>query len=174
MPDVKEKLGCAVCGARIYKCNKTGLCAKHSKSIRGKRYYAKNKERLAPSIRAYRAKTVEYRQQYRRTPKARWNLGRSVAKGRKMEWSIDFEYFQQLLAMGCFYCGTDLADSGGYSLDRVDNTGGYTQDNVLPCCAKCNRLRMDDYTVYETMMMVAVLRILERKRNGGSVKADEG
>jgi len=39
----------------------------------------------------------------------------------------------------CFYC--DVENSNG--LDRRDNTKGHSEDNVVPCCEKCNNILGD-------------------------------
>ena len=35
----------------------------------------------------------------------------------------------------CHYCGVELDMS---RFDRIDSDGGYTEDNVVPCCGTCN------------------------------------
>ena len=42
----------------------------------------------------------------------------------------------------CNYCGSSLPKVG-IGLDRIDNTKGYTKDNVSPCCSKCNKMKSD-------------------------------
>lgn len=55
-----------------------------------------------------------------------------------------------LMNRGCEYCGRDLwATATGYCLDRIDPAGGYTKDNVLPCCGTCNRIRYLDFSCDE-------------------------
>ncbi len=54
----------------------------------------------------------------------------------------------------CFYCGQkaseshekvkgDISTRGLNGIDRVDNAGGYTRDNVVSCCRACNELKSD-------------------------------
>lgn len=72
-------------------------------------------------------------------------------KGR--EWTLTRDDFDRLTAADCRYCGTPpsnrLRDKNGpgmfvyNGLDRIDSTGGYTCDNVTPCCAVCNRAKTD-------------------------------
>jgi len=78
----------------------------------------------------------------------RWN-----AEHRGLEWNLSSGEFQQLTSSNCHYCGTEpkqkaipSGDSGIYyynGIDRVDNSKGYTLDNVVPCCGLCNRGKMD-------------------------------
>lgn len=53
--------------------------------------------------------------------------------------TIDKE--QALLKMKepCFYCGKEHS----LGLDRIDNTLGHSDDNVRPCCEKCNNILGD-------------------------------
>lgn len=41
----------------------------------------------------------------------------------------------------CQYCGNNVTLFAGYCIDRVDNAGKYTHDNVAPCCPNCNRFK---------------------------------
>lgn len=74
------------------------------------------------------------------------------ATKRKRQWNLTKTVFRTLTKMNCYYCGSPPAqiqkpdrkqehvgDDYVYTgIDRVDNTRGYEQDNVLPCCGKCN------------------------------------
>ena len=67
---------------------------------------------------------------------------------RNFEWSISKEQFRHLTKQNCQYCGCEPSReqtaqycNGTYiynGLDRVDNSKGYTIDNVVPCCTTCN------------------------------------
>jgi hypothetical protein len=64
---------------------------------------------------------------------------RSSAKSRSLCWELT--YFQATLLFGsnCHYCG--VAPRNG--IDRVDSAKGYFFDNCVPCCAICNRMKLD-------------------------------
>lgn len=48
------------------------------------------------------------------------------------------EFIAEAIAPGCSYCGeTELR----MTLDRIDNDGGHTKDNVVPACYRCNHTR---------------------------------
>ena len=49
-------------------------------------------------------------------------------------WIVD-----NIFPMPCHYCGAMGWEIMG--CDRVDNSKPHTPDNVVPCCAKCNRKR---------------------------------
>lgn len=76
---------------------------------------------------------------------------RSGAKHRNLEWNLTEEQFANLINKNCFYCGelpskrqsvsykTDYELVNG--IDRIDSTKGYTIDNCVPCCSKCNLMK---------------------------------
>jgi len=69
--------------------------------------------------------------------------------------------FARLIRTQCFYCGGGLSNARARTygrnrkrpadgvvleyngLDRIDPDGGYTLENVVPCCATCNRAKLD-------------------------------
>lgn len=64
-------------------------------------------------------------------------------------FSLTHAEFEKLVKQPCHYCGAAPSRStpGSVSaygelvyngLDRRDNTGGYTTENVVPCCTVCN------------------------------------
>lgn len=77
---------------------------------------------------------------------------KSLAYKRGYEFSISYDLFKSLLTQKCFYCGTepgqvivgkkswypDLVYNG---VDRKDNSKGYIQNNVVPCCKLCNAFK---------------------------------
>jgi len=79
------------------------------------------------------------------------NVYRCNARKRKLVFSIDKPTFKALTSAQCFYCGRMPAQVintksriGIYvynGLDRVDNTKGYTPENVVACCKRCNRAK---------------------------------
>ena len=58
-------------------------------------------------------------------------------------WDLTERQVGALIFNNCHYCGAEPSNGIGNSkysgLDAVDNLGGYTADNVVPCCLKCNR-----------------------------------
>jgi predicted Fe-S protein YdhL (DUF1289 family) len=60
------------------------------------------------------------------------------AKERNLFVDLNLSHFKDILELGCMYCGEDLSSQNGYCLDRIDNSLGYTDDNVTPCCKVCN------------------------------------
>ncbi len=71
------------------------------------------------------------------------------AKMRGIEWAITYERFIQLNT-NCYYCNKQ--DPLG--LDRLDNSRGYIEGNVIPCCYHCNKTRGEFWSVEEAKAMI--------------------
>ena len=84
------------------------------------------------------SKCKECKSEYDKGPTQRYSLYRHGAKRRKIEFELTKEQFVEFWGKDCTYCG-DQVD--GIGLDRVDNSKGYTVDNVVPCCGECNRFK---------------------------------
>lgn len=72
-------------------------------------------------------------------------------KRKHTEFSLDKEDFRKLITGNCFYCGKEpnqKRDNPNYlgefiynGIDRLDNTKGYTIENCVTCCRKCNTMK---------------------------------
>lgn len=76
------------------------------------------------------------------------------AISRNLEWSLSEDTVIELINSRCYYCnsipnnvvkvyrsdGNIEIKLGG--IDRVDNSKGYTKENVVPCCKICNTAKM--------------------------------
>ncbi len=60
------------------------------------------------------------------------------SKLRNKSWNLTFEDFESLWQKSCYYCGSKIESIG---IDRIDNKIGYQNNNIIPCCAKCNRMK---------------------------------
>jgi len=77
------------------------------------------------------------------------------AKYRNLKWTLTDEEVRDLIQKPCYYCGKlpenhlnnkDIqnhcrGDFPSNGLDRIDNSKGYTIDNVVSCCYKCNAMK---------------------------------
>lgn len=79
---------------------------------------------------------------------ARW---KHRAKKKGLSFSLTREQLFELSKSNCFYCGAAPAQvrsnphgNGSFvynGLDRLDNSQGYTPENVVPCCGTCNHAK---------------------------------
>lgn len=60
-----------------------------------------------------------------------------AAKYRNHSFSLTLDTFRELTAGHCHYCGDP--NCGG--IDRVDNSLGYIDGNVVGCCGLCNKMK---------------------------------
>ncbi len=77
------------------------------------------------------------------------------SKKRNIEFNLNFEQFDILITNNCNYCGSPPMynprwyermnknqkhlDTNG--IDRIDSNLGYTMDNCVSCCSKCNLMK---------------------------------
>ncbi len=66
------------------------------------------------------------------------------AKLRNLEWNLSEDYIKSL-GNRCYWNGVELTfvpkKPNTWSLDRLDNSKGYIEGNVVPCCARINLAR---------------------------------
>lgn len=89
------------------------------------------------------------------------------AKKKELIFNISKKIFKSLSSKNCYYCNTvPIQEMKTYKntpsyfyngLDRIDNSKGYTVDNVLTACGRCNKLRGTELTVEETLLVVSTL-----------------
>lgn len=83
---------------------------------------------------------------------------RSNALRRNYTFKLSIDQLESLTKENCFYCNSEpsnrsvrgstqeIRDHGGYiynGIDRMDNTKGYSLDNCVACCSKCNIAKSD-------------------------------
>lgn len=60
---------------------------------------------------------------------------------------IDIDTFWSASNENCHYCdappSNQMLGETYQGLDKVDPSGGYTYDNIVPCCFKCNFAKQD-------------------------------
>lgn len=95
-------------------------------------YYIKNADKLKKQI-----------SKSRRTLKGRFIALRGTAKQRQICFNLTIlDYENIVINKSCNYCRKSLPEAGS-GLDRIDSTLGYTKDNVVPCCTRCNKVLGD-------------------------------
>ena len=95
----------------------------------------------------------------------RYNYAKYKALYRGYIWGIPKEVYAALISLPCEYCGVTLPTSG-ICLDRIENSKGYEEENVLPCCPICNYARRNQFTVEEmkTFIGPAIRKVRESRQ----------
>lgn len=107
-----------------------------------------------------RRQNIARKQKYYQTDKGLFRHHVQSCKRRDISNELSSEEF--LLKRGsCFYCSAPPPKYGS-GLDRIDNSKGYTLDNVIACCPKCNYLRQELLTVNETKALIELLKQLRK------------
>lgn len=151
-------------------CKRSNEWAKNNKEKlkKTRKEYSKTKTHKE-NRKKYRQKTevkIKYNTYYRsktREIKYRYNAAKHRAARKNHVFEITESQYTQYLNNGCYYCGCSLFIENGIGLDRINNSIGYTKENVLPCCGSCNKTRGDRFTVEETKIMIMAL--LEHRNN---------
>ena len=70
------------------------------------------------------------------------------AERQGVKWNLTEEQFKEITQQPCYYCGAKPSNRVGKNykngvyicngIDKINNTEGYTIDNVVPCCKTCN------------------------------------
>jgi hypothetical protein len=75
------------------------------------------------------------------SPMVRYAHYKEGAAARGLPFDLSGKEFWSLWQKPCTYCGSEINTIG---LDRIDSTKGYSIENVTPCCARCNEMKMAD------------------------------
>lgn len=185
----KKLVACTACGREFlrYRSHINGKRCFCNRSCRRKYWSAKNKKRRCCAC--HRTKLIKHfsssgrnngsgqlqswsyqcrkcasekRKIYARSTPGRFKTAKFSAKQRGLAWVIPRLTFFDLVGRSCHYCN-ELTGAVGIGLDRKDNAIGYTIENVVPCCGKCNRFRSNILT-FEEMEIFGRQLIAEVKR----------
>jgi hypothetical protein len=96
-----------------------------------------------------------------------WLYNTLVSVGKEV--GITYEDFLEFTKVSqCHYCDfpvqwrahgrADGKGSRAYNLDRKDNLLGYVKDNLVVCCVRCNRAKMDHFTYDEFIKIGKVIK----------------
>jgi hypothetical protein len=84
------------------------------------------------------------------------------SRGHMVQLTYD-EYLEFTKQTVCHYCDAPIVwnahgdQKSGYKLDRKDNATGYTKDNCVVCCPRCNWAKGDHFTYAEWLQIGRVI-----------------
>ena len=157
-----------------YDCHESSLpgkkrCKKHldGNNRQARKYLESAKGSLVREIysstKEFKIKDLEATKKYKRT-KGRYNSAKGYAKCRNKHWSIPKKEYLDLISKPCYYCNLPNGVQVGVGLDRIDNSKGYSLENCVSCCAMCNIIRGDKFSVKEMQQIGEVIRIIKQNR----------
>jgi len=74
----------------------------------------------------------------------------NAAKRRSLSFDLTEAQFEQITAQNCHYCGAEPVEKHKprehasrklNGIDRIDSDKGYSLENCVPCCKRCNYLK---------------------------------
>lgn len=134
---------------------------KEQKAASDKKYAQENKEKIQQYQREYREEhklsNAEYQKQYRiknkdtldeykKSPHTRYKTYQRNAKSKQRNFDLSEAEFVDITKLPCVYCGaySDTYNGEPFNgIDRINSDLGYSIDNCVPCCAICNRMKLD-------------------------------
>ena len=125
---------CIACTRKTNKSRRGRPQSKQAKSAYDKRYAKANHTDIIEYMKSYRPR-------YNRTIKTRYSVMKCKAKKLGRPFDLTLDQYAVLVSCSCHYCGGTLPETG-IGLDRIDSKRGYTLDNVMPCCKRCNEMKM--------------------------------
>lgn len=130
--------------------NKSTLLEQH------KEYSTAHREERRSYFKEYRAlhkeKMDSYMKEYFQSPTGRFQQYKRCAKDKKIPFDLTLEQFIAFWKKPCI-CGCKINTIG---LDRIDNTKGYTIDNVRPMCSYHNYMK-SNYSDKEIITLASFL-----------------
>jgi len=106
--------------------------AKEKNRIRNKRHYDNNQEQQKKRIRNLAS-----------TPSRQYTYLKRRAKISNIPFELTLQDVIDIRSSGaCLYCNESLSPTAP-NLDRLDSYKGYTKENCVPCCLRCNTIKRD-------------------------------
>lgn len=98
-----------------------------------------------------------------------WIYNRLQTAGKKFGRVLTYADFLTFTEIEeCHYCNAPIywmpysqnkgRGNGAYNIDRKDNQKGYTKDNCVVCCRRCNLAKGDRFTYAEWLQLGKVIR----------------
>lgn len=82
----------------------------------------------------------EAQRRYAAKPENRFKKYKRSAEERGFKWELTRDQFMKHWQKPCVHCGVQIETIG---LDRINSSKPYQEDNVEPCCSKCNQMKSD-------------------------------
>jgi len=108
-----------------------------------------------------------------------FNRYKRNAKERGIKFNLGFDDFIHLTQLSCFYCGKKPSQFYKYynvtekfiynGVDRLNSSGIYEKNNVVPCCKECNYLKWsrdkEEFIEWLKKCLLIHNKLIESKEN---------
>jgi len=92
------------------------------------------------------------------------------AEKRKYKVEMTYEQYLEFVEKDCHYCDAKLTwvkhsthkAALAHCIDRKDNSLGYTKENCVACCPRCNWGKSNSFTYEEWIVMTAALKEMKQ------------
>jgi 5-methylcytosine-specific restriction endonuclease McrA len=105
-----------------------------------RKYHATHKEQRKETRRAWYLRNRDKIKLREQTLERQYKIKGNMARHRSISFTLTPGEFEQLWQQPCSYCGDEILTVG---IDRIDSSKGYSQDNCVPCCKRCNAMKSD-------------------------------
>jgi 5-methylcytosine-specific restriction endonuclease McrA len=107
---------------------------------------------------------------------ATYNLFRSIAQQENHSCELTYEDYLKFTRISkCHYCSSAIpwhpkisGKKSAYYLDRKDNNLGYTLDNCVVCCSRCNWAKGSKFPYQEWIAVGKAIQKFREETNGQS------
>lgn len=93
------------------------------------------------------------------------------AKRRNIEFDITKDIFKYFTQQNCYYCNVSpsqiISSKSFYGeyiyngIDRINSDLGYTEDNIVSCCGRCNEMKMSSSQIEFIFHMRKIINNLD-------------
>lgn len=102
----------------------------------------------------------------------RYVMKKKNALSRNKDFLLSFGEYKQLISRKvCFYTKLPMSGKNYLTLDRIDNSIGYTKENTVPCCNEFNQLKEHLFESEnsfwlgkEEILLKALTKLIEEKK----------
>lgn len=99
------------------------------------------------------------------------------ARNRGLTFQIPRDEFSRIVSMRCVYCNAKPSNYSAVKdgrtfingIDRIDNSVGYVEGNIVPCCSQCNWAKKD-MSAFEYVQHCRSVVYYQRRLNGAMRK----
>ena len=100
--------------------------------------------------------------------KERYKFYENNAKRRNLNFDLTLEQFDAITQKPCVYCGSyneTYKDKPFSGVDRIDSNKGYVEENIVPCCDICNKMKGTLTTEQWLQHMQSILQYFRKEIN---------